>query len=222
MPIFVLMALSLFSIVAGRCATRDPTPAELERVENEIQEYRASRQSSTARSSFLVEVVVHIIHDGPNGQVSDQVVKSQMDHLNDAFSGTGFSFNLVDAVRTDNGRWYEDCRETDNEWQPALRKNSHGPNVMYLYVCDLRGDLGYATLPFGFSLERDGVVCDTETLPGMRDWRYGEGDTAVHEVGTLASCLSCGYTPRQLSGVSRLDFFFCYFVFAQDTGWACK
>ena len=72
------------AIVRG-CATREPSPAEVEAKES------TRRRVSTQRpANFRVEIPVlfHVLHDGPDGLVSESRLAAQIDVLNDAFGGT--------------------------------------------------------------------------------------------------------------------------------------
>jgi hypothetical protein len=60
----------------------------------------------------VVPVYFHVVHAGGVGNISDAIIKAQMNVLNSAFAGfyggaaTGFSFELAGVTRTDNAAWH--------------------------------------------------------------------------------------------------------------------
>jgi hypothetical protein len=74
-----------------------------------VQELPASAKGK-GRSvvGTVVPVFFHVVHAGGVGNISDAIIKAQMNVLNSAFAGfyggaaTGFSFELAGVTRTDN------------------------------------------------------------------------------------------------------------------------
>ncbi|WP_341501245.1 zinc metalloprotease [Gallaecimonas sp. GXIMD4217] len=119
------------------------------------------------------------------GWVSDQQIQDQMDVLNAAYAGTGFSFSLAGVERVNNRRWYERCyggSERDMKTSLAVDPAS----TLNIYTCNpSQGILGYATFPWMYD-ESDpmhGVVLLHSSLPGGSAAPYNLGDTGTHEVG---------------------------------------
>ncbi len=174
-------------IVRGqRCATQ-PLPPELRRAADRmVSEFQAVWGAATAPVTASIPVWFHVIHDGSEGDVSSQLINAQMDVLNAAFAGSGFSFNLADVTRTRNKKWFNGCygRGTERKIKQALAVDP--ANNLNIYTCNPSGGiLGYAYLPCGTvgGSYLDGVVLLYSTLPGGGAAPYDEGDTATHEVG---------------------------------------
>lgn len=142
----------------------------------------------------------HIIHDGSNGNYDDSVVNQQMQVLNTAFAGSGFSFTLREIERTNNAAWFQNCGAAEdgmggNEMQmkTALRKAGDNLDVLYIYTCIPGEDAGYATFPDdGLTLVEDGIVILYTTLPGGTAEGQNEGtyDCRNGRKVKLKSCLA--------------------------------
>lgn len=140
-----------------------------------------------------IPVAFHIIHatDG-TGNVNSSVIEDQIDVLNNAYSGTGFSFYLLSIDRTANNNWFNNLELDD----PASQIEHNVKNaltidtehVLNIYTADTR-KLGWAWLPHDFNEDHylHGVVLRYTTLPGQGagsgGYDYDDGDTGVHEVG---------------------------------------
>jgi hypothetical protein len=105
--------------------------------------------------------------------------------LNAAYSGTGFSFQLVSTDRTTNSSWYTSTGGTsETQMKNALRIGS--ADDLNIYSNNMGGGLlGWATFPSSYSSQpkMDGVVILFSSLPGGSAAPYNEGDTATHEIG---------------------------------------
>ena len=76
-----------------RCGTRSVSREEAAAVERALEEFRAQRPPGGG-GGVTIPVVFHVIHDGTEGNVPDSMVNAQLQVLNQAFSGTGFSFAM--------------------------------------------------------------------------------------------------------------------------------
>lgn len=132
-----------------------------------------------------IDVHWHTITDGNNGSLSTSDINSQINVLNDAYSGTGFSFALASTTTTDNASWYNglDYGSTaERQMKSSLRTG--GNEDLNIYSADLAGGLlGWATFPKKRATSMDGVVILDESLPGGSSAPFNQGDTATHEVG---------------------------------------
>ena len=176
-----------------------------------LKKWRAhhARAAASARAGeTTVPVVWHVLRKGDAleaGNVPDEQIEAQIDVLNAAYEGTGFTFDLQKITRTTKASWYHlvDTRGSDKRLyrgsskeikaKKALREGD--ATTLNLYSANLgKLLLGWAWLPWDFTdlegdpLPRyfDGVVVDFRSLPGSTAAGYDNynlGDTATHEVG---------------------------------------
>lgn len=174
-----------------RCGTRQPSIEEIEQIEQRI-----ARPGRQVKTTDTIPVWVHVITRGAgfvNGDLSEEMIRSQIRVLDDSFSGrtggagTGFGFRLEGVTRTTNEVWFESLVTNfgvELEAKRALRRG--GPNTLNIYTVDGGPYLGFAYFPSILAsayADLDGVVLDWRSLPGGTFSIYSEGDTATHEVG---------------------------------------
>jgi hypothetical protein len=146
-----------------------------------------------------IPVVFHVItkDDTPaGGDIPRTMIRAQMKVLNHAYRGksdavapesarTPFHFHLKSVDRTQNADWFEhsDQKPVELEMKKALKVG--GKDTLNIYTTHLIGVglLGYAYLPYHDPGVKDGVVMETQSMPGGTAKPYDEGDTATHEVG---------------------------------------
>jgi hypothetical protein len=155
-----------------RCGTENPSTLDAElREENFLKTLKQARSSggmtANAFSPTVINVYFHNIRDNAgNGGATTAMIDAQMNVLNQAYAGTGFSFNLVATTKT------------------ALRQGS--ADDLNIYSANIGGGLlGWATFPSSYANapSKDGVVVLTASLPGGNAAPYNLGDTGTHEVG---------------------------------------
>jgi hypothetical protein len=176
------------TLVRGqRCAVVNPSQEEVDRVAREIADIEATF-SPDAPQAVTIPVRWHVIRKaaGGLGDIPDSMIVEQINVLNRAYSGTGFSFTLADVDRTTNSTWYTGCYgSAEKKMKQALAIDP--ANNLNIYSCSpSRGILGYAYFPNSFPSESDyrhGVVLLDQSLPGGTAVPYNLGDTATHEVG---------------------------------------
>lgn len=136
-------------------------------------------------TSGVINVYFHVVSNGSTGNISDQMINSQMNVLNSAFAQWGWSFNLVSVDRTSNATWFNGCYgSSETAMKNALHRGS--ADDLNIYTCNpSNGILGYATFPSSYQSAplKDGVVLLHSSLPGGSAAPYNEGDTGTHEVG---------------------------------------
>jgi hypothetical protein len=171
-----------------QCGTRDLDERTAEAAEDYARRVRERSQGSLLLSSPQIPVWVHRIHksDGSGGFVSSQQINTQITILNNAWAGSGFSFNLVGTTDTNNSTWYTATNGTAAEraMKQALRVG--GSNTLNFYTNEMGGGLlGWATFPSSYASKPllDGVVVLFSSLPGGSAAPYNLGDTGTHEVG---------------------------------------
>lgn len=90
--------------------------------------------------------------------------------MNEHFSGTGFSFSLVETTRTNNANWFRNANYGTPE-QTDMKETLYSGDVQTLNVYSVGfadGTLGYATFPSSYSgnPKDDGVVILYSSVPG--------------------------------------------------------
>jgi hypothetical protein len=171
-----------------RCGTPD---LKLSAAEDAKIRARIDSYGDTENKNFdvvTVDVAFRVIHDGNDGNLSDQAITDQINVLNTAFAPYKFQFSLRETIRINNAAQYATCGDGSDgqEVKAQIRNPDDGPNVLYFYTCDLLPALlGYATFPsyyVTFPLF-DGVVITFQSFPGGTLAPYNLGQTSTHEVG---------------------------------------
>jgi len=197
-------------IKAGRrCVTPELTEAEAEQVERDTYERLVFGRIGKGKPSNpgngggsgpsagdgtyengKVPVRVHIITGNGAGDLSAAQINEQISVLNDAYSGTGFSFYLAGVDRTENRKWFSmtpGSRSEKEAKQYFTSLEGNNPyDVLNLYTANPgQGLLGWATFPSDLdrNASMDGVVILYTSFPGGSAVPYNLGDTATHEVG---------------------------------------
>ena len=171
-----------------RCATVHPSQFERDQVNAEVNTRMVAPGTSNVAGG-VINVYFHVVNAGTSvsqGNVTDTQITNQMNVLNAAFSGTGWSFNHIATTRTTNSSWYSTCDQSSTEaaMKNALRQGS--ADDLNIYTCNPGGGLlGWATFPnwYAGNPKDDGVVLLHSSLPGGSAAPYNLGDTATHEVG---------------------------------------
>lgn len=156
-----------------------------------------------------IEVYMHIVREDrtiEGGNVPRTWLRAQMKYLNHSFRGHGhgaagartpFKFSLAGVTRTTNADWFAKSYppefggdSTELEMKTALRQPGSTAETLNVYYTNLVavGLLGYATFPSWYDdgpEEKilDGVVVETQSLPGGDLDPYNLGGTVAHEVG---------------------------------------
>jgi hypothetical protein len=167
-----------------RCASAEPTAADIEESDRLLREFRESGISYAPR---VFNVYWHTITNNVGqGSVSSQQIQDQIAVLNAAYAATGFSFNLVSVDTTANNSWYTMTPGSTAEKQAKAALRRGGKGDLNLYSANPgQGLLGWATFPSSYAKApaQDGVVILNTSLPGGSAAPYNLGDTATHEVG---------------------------------------
>lgn len=146
--------MRLFSSQMRRCSTREPSPADKQRVARHVEGVLARRgpQRTTEAPSgpINIGVFLHVITSTTGqGDISQATIDAQIDVLNKGFA-PNFTFSLLDVDRTANDAWYTMTPDSPEETaaKTALRKGT--AEQLNLYVANIgKGLLGWATFPEG-------------------------------------------------------------------------
>jgi hypothetical protein len=162
---------------------------EVDAMEADFAAARAARIDGTDATGGVIPVYFHVIRRGSgisNGDIPTSQITAQMNVLNSAYAGTGWTFNLVSVDRTTNSSWYTAGPGTTAErnMKQALRQGT--ADDLNIYTSNPGGGyLGWATFPSSYNSRPwdDGVVILYSSVPGGSAAPYNLGDTATHEVG---------------------------------------
>jgi hypothetical protein len=178
------------------CGTRPLTEVEIAADAARVVALKSRRGTAKAGTLITIKTYVHVLHDGPEGRLSERTIRDQIAVLNAAYATRGFRFEMVPGVAgnpnpdyTDNAAWFND---DELGYKTALKEGSG--DDLNIYTNSGAGYLGYAYYPtiVGTPYEiLDGVVLAYGTLPGANQpgisdipgFIYNLGDTGVHEVG---------------------------------------
>jgi hypothetical protein len=177
-----------------RCSVVEPDEMERAEIDAEVQKILAERAEALGPDAASVtggtiNVYFHVINRGSgisNGDISQSMIDSQMNVLNNAYNQYGWSFVLAGVTRTTNSSWYTAGLGTaaESQMKNALRQGT--ADDLNFYTSNPGGGLlGWATFPSSYTSQpkMDGVVCLYSSLPGGSASPYNLGDTGTHEVG---------------------------------------
>lgn len=175
------------AFIAGgrRCATAAVNTFQKTRVRSHLETVRAAGFDARRSALIVVPTRVHVIHDGADGNVPDERLVQQLGVLNTCYNAHGISFTFAGSTRTSNPSWFRMTPGSPAERHAKETLGREQYRQLNLYIARAgAGLLGWATFPFDLAGDpsRDGVVILDQSLPGGPGV-YGEGKTAVHEVG---------------------------------------
>ena len=167
------------------CGTVTPDDEQMARIRRQLAASKAAGFDDATPVRIVVPVHVHVIHDGDEGNLPDARVAEQIDVLNACYNTHGVFFSHALTDRADNATWFRMTPGSAAELDAKAFLGADHARRLNLYIARPgAGLLGWATFPFDLAGDpaRDGVVILDLSLPG-RPGPYGEGKTAVHEVG---------------------------------------
>ena len=173
---------------SGKCGTKHPSIQERDRIEQEVAS-RLGVAGNAFATGGTINVYFHVINKGngiANGDVPATQINEQIAVLNQAWAGSGFTFQLAGVTRTTNATWYTMGYGSTAEKQAKAALRQGSADDLNIYSANL-GDnlLGWATFPSSYTSRpsEDGVVVLFSSLPGGSAAPYNLGDTGTHEVG---------------------------------------
>ncbi|KIY67680.1 zincin [Cylindrobasidium torrendii FP15055 ss-10] len=189
--IALLVSLLAVSVVSRREDPRSVCGNVVSREEFAAAEahFNANRRVLSKRAGPIeISTVVHIVSNGTAGNVSDELINTQFDLLNDAFNTTDVQFTLTSVTRTDNFDWFKGVyMGSDAEAGMTAALHTGGVETLNIYFADLGGLTGYSQFPWSYTSQPtlDGVFLNYRTLPygdpDMEGWN--EGAMLPHEAG---------------------------------------
>ena len=169
-----------------RCSMVNPTDLQINRVDQELREFRSARAARVAGATINVQFI-HIM-SGNQGKITEQQRVKQIAVLNDAYESHGIKFiydpNTVEHV--DRPDWFAMGHRSASEREAKTALQVDPEHNLNFYTAELQGGLlGWATFPFDFlgDPDMDGVVVLHSSLPDGSSAPFNLGATAVHEVG---------------------------------------
>jgi hypothetical protein len=162
-------------------------------LENRIQQIINVQIETSQRTIYRIPVVVHVVYNNDNENISDAQVQSQIDVLNEDYRKLNADINLVPSIYsslavdceiefclatrtpenlTSNGITRTQTSATNFGIGNAVKQTSTGGinawntnKYLNIWVCDLTDPvLGFATLPGTSSALFDGVVIDYKSF----------------------------------------------------------
>ena len=169
-----------------RCATRPVPDVERGLIAAAVDRHLAHAGIAHRKRAVQIPIAFHVLHRS-NGKwnVTDEQIGEQMDVLNDAFAGTGFSFALDRVARHARNKFAKKCLSSRIERRFKERYAVDPATTLNVYSCRPGDILGYAYLPSDYPEDNSlhGVVVHYSSLPGGGGAPYNLGDTLVHEIG---------------------------------------
>ncbi len=174
------------------CGQSEPSDFERSLTSGDLKQL-AARNANFANDLGVVTIPVcfHIIHNGNEGNVTDQQLDKQINVLNDSFRDAGFKFLKRTVDRTDvtdpdvPDAWFtmRHLSQAETEAKQSLRIDP--TRNLNFYTANVTGALGWATFPWHLAgaTDRDGVVILHTTMPDGALDKFNLGDTGTHEVG---------------------------------------
>jgi hypothetical protein len=152
--------------------------------------------------TITIPVVVHVLYNKEEENISAAQIQSQIDVLNEDFNlrnadrnlvpgifsgvlaNVGVKFVLSQVIRKATNRKSWPANDAMKFSQQGGSDAVDPENNLNIWVCNLAKYLGYAYYP-GITPERDGVVCLYSAFgrTGTLLSPYDKGRTATHEVG---------------------------------------
>ena len=141
----------------------------------------SSKSSSNLRSNLVsktlqldvvtyVNVYVHVIMSSSGlGDISDSMIQSQLDVLNQDFNILKFQFVIRSIDRTLNDQWYTMGYGSSAESNAKSALHYGTAADLNVYFANIGGYLGWATFPADYlgNPTNDGVVVLSASLPGL-------------------------------------------------------
>lgn len=174
-------------------------------IENQTEDFIKKQKKSRvgATGTLIIPVVVNVIYNNANENISQAQIQSQIDVMNKDFSATNpdfssvpsafagvksnleIQFTLANVVRKSSSKTSWGTRDAMKSAKRGGIDPTSPSTTLNIWVCNIGGGiLGYAQFPGG-SLATDGVVIGPQYFgnTGYVSAPYDKGRTATHEIG---------------------------------------
>jgi hypothetical protein len=174
--------------VGRRCAAVEHDAAVGAEAAASIAQWLREHHGATSGVMAVnIPVAFHIVHRTNNeGNIPDSRLDAQVNVLNAAYAGSGFSFYRASVDRRANNSWNSSTPGSSAERTMKQTLARNVATTLNFYVTKPgQSLLGWATFPWDYAQTdyRHGVVVHYNTLPGGTMAPYNLGDTGTHEVG---------------------------------------
>ena len=166
---------------------------------------RSNKKGPPSQGSITIPVVVHVLYNTSDENISDAQVQSQIDVLNEDFTATNDDYNNYDAgygsvkgdmdinfclVQVIHKQTKHKSFGLNDNMKYTKRGGSDAVDPLHnlnIWVCDLGSSLlGWAYYP-GIAPEKFGVVCHTKAFGRGDQYNlftdFNLGRTTTHEIG---------------------------------------
>lgn len=99
------------------CGTKEASPLQKERMQNVVEEWRKHKNIFKEKEMRQIDVFFHILHDEDEGYLNENLVMSQIEHLNCAFEGS--------EIATCSSEDYED------DYEPSSCSRDHSADAFF-------------------------------------------------------------------------------------------
>ena len=175
------------------CATPSPTAGQMSEVEAAL----VRMPESSAEGQIVIPLVIVTVTQGSEPAAAAEQVRRQIDRLNTAFAAARVSFVLKDSrtvlldlpdAPADSKSAFFQATQIYNKAHPCADDCFEAPLEIVILKAKKIGAILGASMnwPWQHALNRQlpqRVFLHEGALPGSGHAQYGEGKTAVHEVG---------------------------------------
>jgi hypothetical protein len=172
------------------CGTEVPTKKQQVQAGKAVDEWKSKRGNGRDKRllpevNYQIPVTFHVLRqDNGDGGVPDALIDQYMDHLNNEFTGSAFSFYKKGANRVNKSAWHF-C-DYERYWEAGQNLRVGGIADMNVYFCDIQtGSGGWAYFPYGSTPGQywDGIVVESNYVKYGWPADYVRRTVLPHEAG---------------------------------------
>lgn len=169
-----------------RCQAPEVDPMLAESIQMEVEQFIAEHPNARDEAGKVIPVAFHVIYSGTKGKLKTTDLSKQIQTLNQAYAGQGYTFQIVHTCFVNSASYFgmSPGSAAEKNAKTALRVSPQ--TTLNFYTANPSGGiLGWATFPWDLATksDMDGVVILYSSFPGGTSRPYNLGDTAVHEIG---------------------------------------